>query len=119
MNCAVRFVGDSLKFLPDFPEACGMMRVINSIESSEAISPTISSRCRITGNGVEETRFSSSSGAYRVIYLARHPELGQAVHWPVSRHSESGGSFWRKTPYPRGKNKSAQKGGCNRGGTLH
>ena len=59
----MRFVGDSLKVLRDFPEACGMMGVINPIESSEVISPTISSRCRVTGNGVEEIRVSNSSGA--------------------------------------------------------
>jgi phage-related protein len=34
----------------------------------------------VIGNGVEEIRVSSSSGAYRVIYLARQPEAVYVLH---------------------------------------
>jgi phage-related protein len=57
-----------------------MMRVINSTKFSEATSPTTSSRCPPSAKGVEEIRVSDSSGAYRVIYLARRAEAVYVLH---------------------------------------
>ena len=57
-----------------------MMRVINSTESSEATSPTISSRCRSSAMVSEEIDVSNSSGAYRVIYLAKQAEAVYVLH---------------------------------------
>jgi len=57
-----------------------MMWVTNSTEFNEATSPTTSSRCPPIGKGVEEIRVSESSGAYRVIYLARRAEAVYVLH---------------------------------------
>jgi hypothetical protein len=62
------------------PRARGMMWVTNSTEFNEATSPTTSSRCPPIGKGVEEIRVSESSGAYRVIYLARRAEAVYVLH---------------------------------------
>jgi len=57
-----------------------MTRVINSIKSSEATSPTIFKPIPAVGKGVEEIRVSGSSGAYRVIYVARRVEAVYVLH---------------------------------------
>ncbi len=56
------------------------MRVINSTKSSEAPSRTIFKPMPAIGNGVEEIRVSSSSDAYRVIYVARQAEAVYVLH---------------------------------------
>jgi len=56
-----------------------MMRVINSTKFSEATSPTTSSRCPPSAR-VSEIRVSDSSGAYRVIYLAKRAEAVYVLH---------------------------------------
>ena len=55
------------------------MQVTNLIRSSEATSRTTLSHCSL-GRGVEEIRVLESSGAYRVIYLARRADAVYVLH---------------------------------------
>ncbi len=56
------------------------MLVINSTKFSEETSPTTSSRCPPSARVSRRFAFSDSSGAYRVIYLARRAEAVYVLH---------------------------------------
>ena len=76
----VRFLGDSLKCLRDFPEdarhdAGYQLDKVQRGDQPDDFKPMPS-----IGNGAEEIRVSDSSGAYRVIYLARRAEAVYVLH---------------------------------------
>jgi len=70
----VRFLGDSLQCLRDFPEdarhdAGYQLDKVQRGENPEDFKPM-----PVVGRGVEEVRVTDESGTYRVIYLARRAE---------------------------------------------
>jgi phage-related protein len=73
----VRFLGDSLKRLRDFPEAARHDAGYQLDKVQRGAQPDDFKPLAAVGRGVEEIRITDESGAYRVIYLAR---LAKAVH---------------------------------------
>jgi phage-related protein len=76
----VRFLGNSLKCLRDFPEdarhdAGYQLDKVQRGEQPDDFKPMSS-----IGKGVEEIRVLESSGAYRVVYLARRAEAVYVLH---------------------------------------
>ena len=76
----IRFLGDSLKCLRDFPQAARhdagfQLDKIQRGEQPDDFKPMPS-----IGRGVEEIRIADSSGAYRVIYLARRADAVYVLH---------------------------------------
>ena len=76
----VRFLGDSLKCLRDFPQGARHDAGYQLDKVQRGHQPDDFKPMPVIGNGVEEIRVSSSSGAYRVIYLARQPEAVYVLH---------------------------------------
>jgi phage-related protein len=76
----VRFLGDSLKCLRDFPQGARHDAGYQLDKVQRAQQPDDFKPMPVIGNGVEEIRVSSSSGAYRVIYLARQAEAVYVLH---------------------------------------
>ena len=76
----VRFLGDSLKFLRDFPQSARHDAGYQLDKVQRGDQPDDFKPMPVIGNGVDEIRVSSSSGAYRVIYLARQPEAVYVLH---------------------------------------
>jgi phage-related protein len=76
----LRFLGDSLKCLRDFPEdvrhdAGYQLDKVQCGDQPDDFKPMPT-----IGKGVEEIRVSDSSGAYRVIYLARRADAVYVLH---------------------------------------
>ena len=76
----VCFLGDSLSCLRDFPEnarhdAGYQLEKLQRGEQPDDFKPLAA-----VGKGVEEIRVSDSSGAYRVVYLARRAEAVYVLH---------------------------------------
>ncbi len=76
----VRFLGDSLKSLRDFPEdarhdAGYQLDKVQRGEQPDDFKPMPS-----IGKGVEEIRVTDESGAYRVIYFARRSDAIYVLH---------------------------------------
>ncbi len=76
----VRFLGDSLKSLRDFPEdarhnAGYQLDKVQRGEQPDDFKPMVA-----VGKGVEEIRLTDDSGAYRVIYLARRADAVYVLH---------------------------------------
>jgi phage-related protein len=76
----VRFLGDALKCLRDFPEdarqeAGYQLDKVQRGEQPEDFKPMSS-----IGTGVEEIRVRDETGAYRVIYVARFEEAVFVLH---------------------------------------
>ncbi|SCX47791.1 type II toxin-antitoxin system RelE/ParE family toxin [Nitrosospira sp. Nsp1] len=76
----VRFLGDSLKFLRDFPEdarhdAGYQLDKVQRGEQPDDFKPMPS-----IGRGVEEIRVRDDSGTYRVIYTARFADAVFVLH---------------------------------------
>jgi phage-related protein len=76
----VRFLGDSLKCLRDFPEsgrhdAGYQLDKAQRGEQSDDFKPMA-----VIGKGVEEIRITDESGAYRVIYVARRADAVYVLH---------------------------------------
>jgi phage-related protein len=67
----LRFLGDSLKCLRDFPEGARHDAGYQLDKVQRGDQPDDFKPMPAIGKGVEEIRVSDSSGAYRVIYLAR------------------------------------------------
>jgi phage-related protein len=67
----LRFLGDSLKCLRDFPEGARQDAGYQLDKVQRGDQPDDFKPMPAIGKGVEEIRVSDSSGAYRVIYLAR------------------------------------------------
>jgi phage-related protein len=76
----VRFLGDSLKRLRDFPEdarhdAGYQLDKVQRGEQPDDFKPMPS-----IGKGVEEIRIWNDSGTYRVVYTARRAEAVYVLH---------------------------------------
>ncbi len=76
----VRFLGDSLQCLRDFPEdarhdAGYQLDKVQRGEQPDDFKPVPA-----IGKGVEEIRVTEDSGAYRVIYVARRAEAVYVLH---------------------------------------
>jgi phage-related protein len=76
----VRFLGDSLKCLRDFPEdvrhdAGYQLDKVQRGEQPEDFKPLTA-----VGRGVEEIRVTDDSGAYRLIYVARRADAVYVLH---------------------------------------
>lgn len=76
----VRFLGDSLKRLRDFPEdvrhdAGYQLGKVQRGEQPDDFKPMPA-----IGRGVEEVRISEDGGAYRVIYVARRADAVYVLH---------------------------------------
>ncbi len=76
----VRFLGDSLKCLRDFPEdakqdAGYQLDKVQRGEQPDDFKPMSS-----IGKGVEEIRIRDESGIYRVVYAARFSEAVYVLH---------------------------------------
>lgn len=95
----VRFLGDSLKCLRDFPDdarhdAGYQLDKVQRGEQPDDFKPMAA-----IGKGVEEIRVSDPSGAYRVIYVARRVEAVYVLH-----------AFQKKTPATPKKDVEIAKG---------
>ena len=76
----VRFLGDSLQSLRDFPadarhDAGYQLDKVQRGEQPDHFKPMPA-----VGKGVEEIRVTDDSGAYRVIYVARRAEAVYVLH---------------------------------------
>ena len=76
----MRFLGDSLECLRDFPEdarhdAGYQLEKVQRGEQPDDFKPLAA-----VGKGVEEIRIAEQSGAYRVIYVARRAEAVYVLH---------------------------------------
>ena len=74
------FLGDSLKCLRDFPEDARHDAGYQLDKVQRGDQPADFKPMPAIGKGVEELRVSDSSGAYRVIYLARRSEAVYVLH---------------------------------------
>jgi phage-related protein len=77
---AVRFLGDSLKAMREFPKevrqnAGYQIELVQDGKQPDDFKPMPS-----IGRGVEEIRIRDESGAYRVIYTARLAEAVYVLH---------------------------------------
>lgn len=70
----VRFLGDSLKCLREFPEDARHDAGYQLDKVQRGGQPDDFKPVASIGKGIEEIRVSDSSGAYRVIYFARRAD---------------------------------------------
>jgi phage-related protein len=76
----VRFLGDSLKRLRDFPEDARHDAGYQLDKVQRGGRPDDFKPVPAIGKGVEEIRLADEHGAYRVIYLARRTEAVYVLH---------------------------------------
>lgn len=76
----VRFLGDSLRCLRDFPEDARHDAGYQLDKVQRGEQPDDFKPMPAIGNGVEEIRVTDESGAYRVIYFARRTEAVYVLH---------------------------------------
>ena len=76
----VRFLGDSLKCLRDFPKGVRHDAGYQLDKVQRGDQPDDFKPMPAIGKGVEEIRVSDSTGAYRVIYVARRAEAVYILH---------------------------------------
>jgi phage-related protein len=76
----VRFLGDSLKSLRDFPDDARHDAGFQLDKVQRGRQPDDFKPMPAIGKGVEEIRISEPSGAYRVIYVARRQEAVYVLH---------------------------------------
>jgi len=76
----VRFLGDSLKCLRDFPEDARHDAGYQLDKVQRGAHPDDFKPLSAIGKGVEEIRITDESGAYRVIYLARRADAVYVLH---------------------------------------
>lgn len=76
----LRFLGDSLKCLRDFPEDARHDAGYQLEKVQRGEQPTDFKPMSAIGKGVEEIRIVEESGAYRVIYVARRVEAVYVLH---------------------------------------
>ena len=95
----LRFLGDSLKCLRNFPEDARHDAGYQLDKVQRGDRPDDFKPMPAIGKGVEEIRVSDSSGAYRVIYLARHADAVYVLH-----------AFQKKTQATPGKEIDVAKG---------
>ncbi len=76
----VRFLGDSLKCLRDFPDDARHDAGYQLDKIQRGDQPDDFKPMPTIGTGVEELRVTDESGAYRVIYLARRADAVYVLH---------------------------------------
>jgi phage-related protein len=76
----VRFLGDSLQCLRDFPKGVRHDAGYQLAKVQRGDQPDDFKPMPAIGKGVEEIRVLDSTGAYRVIYMARRPEAVYVLH---------------------------------------
>jgi phage-related protein len=76
----VRFLGDSLRCLRDFPEDARHDAGYQLDKVQRGEQPDDFKAMPAIGKGVEEIRITDESGAYRVIYVARRAEAVYVLH---------------------------------------
>jgi phage-related protein len=76
----LRFLGDSLKCLREFPEDAKQDAGFQLDKVQRGEQPTDFKPMPAIGKGVEELRVSDESGAYRVIYAARLADAIYVLH---------------------------------------
>ena len=76
----LRFLGDSLKCLRDFPEDARHDAGYQLDKVQRGAQPDDFKPLAAVGKGVEEVRITDESGAYRVIYVARRAEAVYVLH---------------------------------------
>ena len=76
----VRFLGDSLKCLRDFPEDARHDAGYQLDKVQRGEQPDDFKPMRSIGKGVEEIRVRDHTGAYRLIYIARLAEAVYVLH---------------------------------------
>jgi phage-related protein len=76
----VRFLGDSLKCLRDFPEDARHDAGYQLDKVQRGEQPDDFKSMVAVGRGVEEIRVREDSGAYRVIYVARRADAVYVLH---------------------------------------
>jgi phage-related protein len=76
----VRFRGDSLKCLRDFPESARHDAGYQLDKVQRGEQPDDFKPMAVIGKGVEEIRITDESGAYRVIYVARRADAVYVLH---------------------------------------
>ena len=76
----VRFLGDSLECLRDFPEDARHDAGYQLDKVQRGEQPDDFKSMPVVGKGVEEIRVTDESGAYRVIYVARRAEAVYVLH---------------------------------------
>ncbi len=76
----VRFLGDSLKCLRDFPDVARHDAGYQLDKVQRGEQPDDFKTMPAIGKGVEEIRITDEGGAYRVIYLARRAEAVCVLH---------------------------------------
>ncbi len=76
----LRFLGDSLKCLRDFPEDARHDAGYQLEKVQRGQQPNDFKPMAVIGRGVEEIRIVEDSGAYRVIYVARRSDAVYVLH---------------------------------------
>ena len=76
----IRFLGDSLKCLREFPEEARQDAGYQLDQVQRGKQPSDFKPLPTVGKGVEELRVWDDAGTYRVIYLARLPEAVVVLH---------------------------------------
>jgi phage-related protein len=76
----VCFLGDSLKYLRDFPEGARHDAGYALDKVQRGDQPDDFKPMPAIGKGVEEIRVADRSGAYRVIYFARRVDAVYVLH---------------------------------------
>jgi phage-related protein len=76
----VRFLGDSLNCLRNFPEDARHDAGYQLDQVQRGDQPDDFKAMPVIGKGVEELRVTDASGAYRVIYFARRAEAVYVLH---------------------------------------
>jgi len=76
----IRFLGDSLKCLRDFPEVARHDAGYQLDKVQRGEQPVDFKPMPSVGKGVEEIRLTDESGAYRVVYFARRAEAVYVLH---------------------------------------
>jgi phage-related protein len=76
----VRFLGDSLKCLRNFPEDARQDAGYQIDKVQRGDQPDDFRPMSSIGNGVEEIRIRDDSGIYRVVYVARFVEAVYVLH---------------------------------------
>lgn len=76
----IRFLGDSLKRLREFPEGARHDAGYQLDKVQRGEQPDDYKPMQTIGKGVEELRVWDDAGTYRVIYTARLPEMVVVLH---------------------------------------
>jgi len=76
----IRFVGDSLKRLREFPEDVRHDAGYQLDKLQRGLQPDDFKPMQTIGKGVEEIRLWADSGTFRVIYTARLKEMVVVLH---------------------------------------